>query len=87
MPLKKNSYPIYIGKGLVKELFSIDKNIKYSKVFVVTNLKVKNLFLKSIRSSARKLKIELNFICIEDGENYKSWETLRFILNGLFKKT
>ncbi|MDP3300951.1 MAG: 3-dehydroquinate synthase [Sulfuricurvum sp.] len=69
-----DSYPIHIGPL---------NEIKYDgKVAILTNPKVAGLHLKTLLS--RLSAKEVYIITIADGEQYKNWESIEFILDRMF---
>lgn len=72
--LDDKSYKIYIN-----ELKKLEFN---SKIAIITNQKVGGLWLKDLLS--RVIADEICLISIPDGEVYKNFETLNYILEQLF---
>jgi 3-dehydroquinate synthase len=69
-----DSYPIHIGPL---------NEIEYDgKVAILTNPKVAGLHLKTLLS--RLAAKEVYIITIADGEQYKNWESIEFILDRMF---
>ena len=69
-----DSYPIHIGPL---------NDIEYDgKVAILTNPKVAGLHLKTLLS--RLSAKEVYIITIADGEQYKNWESIEFILDRMF---
>lgn len=69
-----DSYPIHIGPL---------NDIEYDgKVAILTNPKVAGLHLKTLLS--RLTAKEVYIITIADGEQYKNWESIEFILDRMF---
>lgn len=69
-----DSYPIYIGPL---------EDIQFDgKVAILTNPKVAGLHLQALLS--RLVAKEVYIITIADGEQYKNWESIEFILDRMF---
>lgn len=72
--LVDDSYPIHIGP-----LGSIEFN---GKVAILTNPKVAGLHLQTLLSKLNAKEVYI--ITIPDGEHYKNWESIEFILDRMF---
>ncbi|MDQ1299306.1 MAG: 3-dehydroquinate synthase [Campylobacterota bacterium] len=69
-----DSYPIHIGSL---------RDIRFDgKVAILTNPKVAGLHLQTLLS--RLVAKEIYIITIADGEQYKNWESIAFILDRMF---
>ena len=78
--LKKQSYPILIGKNILSKK-NILNNIKEKNIALVTNKKINALHLSKIKNSF----IKKNKIILNDGEKYKNQESISKIYNYLLK--
>ncbi len=81
--LGERSYPIHIGAGVLSRSDLILPCLKQKKVVVVTNVTVAPLYLESLRSTLEKAEISMIPVVLPDGEQYKTWETLNLIFDGL----
>ena len=69
-----DSYPIHIGPL---------NEIEYDgKVAILTNPKVAGLHLKTLLSQLKAKEVYI--ITVADGEQYKNWESIEFILDRMF---
>ena len=78
--LKSNSYPIIIHRGLLEDIRKyLDKYIGTDKnFFVITNKTIQKIygnFLKGFK----------NVIAIDDGEEFKNFQTFEFIIDKLLE--
>lgn len=70
------SYPIFIGEGLLKDAQKyISQYTKANKLLVVTNKTVANLYRNLLYLE------NAHWIELEDGEQYKTFETYQLIMN------
>lgn len=83
--LGDRSYPIFIGQHLVKRASLLLPFLKQKKVFVVSNTTVAPLYLEPFSSSLRAEGVEVLSVVLPDGEEYKTWETLNLIFDGLLQ--
>lgn len=81
--LAERSYPIHIGCGILSQSDLILPHIKHRKAVVVTNTTVAPLYLEKLRSALEKGGISVLPVILPDGEQYKTWETLNLIFDGL----
>ena len=81
--LGERSYPIHIGTGVLSQIELILPHIRQKKVVVVTNVTVAPLYLEVLRSTLEKAGISMIPVVLPDGEQYKTWETLNLIFDGL----
>lgn len=82
--LKERSYPIYIGRGLLKEVGDrLNKVNADTKAVVITNPLVNGLYGDVIKNSLKKANFKVSFTEIPDGEEYKTLETACKIYNRL----
>ena len=80
--LKSRSYPIYIGKSLLKDFNQLVRNFEsYSKVILITDNKVKNLG-GYINTLSKNFKKNFSTINLPSGEKLKVIN----ILNSFAKK-
>ncbi len=75
-PVGESSYPIFIGKNLLNNLYDIiQKFTKASRFLIVTNDTVFSHYGEIIKNE------NAQFIILPDGEIYKNMDTLQRILN------
>ena len=78
--LKDRSYPIYIGKDILKNK-NLLKKINSNNFALITNKKIKSLHLSKIKNTSLKK----NLIILNDGEKYKNQDSISKIYNSLLK--
>lgn len=82
------SYPIYIGTGVLSKSELFQPFIQSKKVMVVTNETVAPLYLQTLRNTiaAAGVKDSNNlFLVLPDGERYKNMDVLNSIFDELLK--
>ena len=84
--LAQRSYPIHIGQELLTRADLLLPKISSKKVAVVTNLTVAPLYLSQLTHTLEDNGIEVLPIVLPDGEQYKNWQTLNLIFDGLLTK-
>jgi len=82
--LKENSYPIYIGSGLLQQKTLLTKHIKSKQVLIVTNVTISPLYLDSVVKQLDGFQVEV--IELPDGEQYKNLDHLTRIFDQLLEK-
>ena len=81
-----HSYPIFIGGQLLDRADELlAPYIKGNKVAVITNTTVAPLYLEKLQTALAKLDIDYFSITLPDGEQYKDWQTLNLIFDGLMQ--
>ena len=82
--LGQNSYPIYVGEGLLKQKALIKKHIAARQVMLVTNQKLAEIYL----TDAKQLftDFDLHTVILPDGEAYKTLKTLNLVYSELLQK-
>lgn len=81
--LGKLSYPIFIGKEIIKTLPSnLKKYLDLQNIIILTNPKIKKLYQKKI-DPLLKNKLTYNWLTIPEGENYKNLKTVEKIYHRL----
>jgi 3-dehydroquinate synthase len=81
--LGDRSYPIYIGDGLLRSNSLLSDLITSSQVMVITNTTVRDLYLDQLMSNFTEYNTLTH--TIEDGEIYKTLETMNEIISELLK--
>lgn len=79
--LGERSYPILIGKGLLRDTALLSEHIKARNLLIVTNEVVAPLYLDTLRCSLTDKRI--NDIVLPDGEHTKSLDTLSKVFDAL----
>lgn len=79
--LGERSYPIYIGRGLLREAQWFEQHIAGRQVAIVTNDTVAPLYLEVLCHTLEKYSITP--VVLPDGEAFKNWETLQLIFDAL----
>lgn len=81
--LQERSYPIWIGSGTLNDRSLWEKALAPGRVVVVTNTTVGPLYAKALQAQLHALGREAVVITLPDGEEYKTWEHLNTIFDGL----
>ncbi len=81
--LKENSYPIYIGSGLLSQKELLIKHIKSKQVLIVTNVTVAPYYLSFLQKSL--VEFQVDTIELLDGEQYKNLENINKIFDHLLE--
>lgn len=81
--LGKLSYPILIGKGIIKNLHSnLKKYLDLQNIIILTNPKIQKLYQKKI-NSIFKNKSTYHWLTIPEGENHKNLQTVEKLYHRL----
>lgn len=80
-----HQYPIFIGENLIAQADRLLEPYLSKKAAVVTNETVAALYLPAFQTALEKLGIEHFSIILPDGEQYKNWQTLNLIFDGLMQ--
>jgi 3-dehydroquinate synthase len=83
--LGDRSYPIHIGRGLLKRPELILPHLKRKQVAIVTNKTVAPLYLETLSAPLRAAGVSVIEIILPDGEAYKNSETLNLIYDALLQ--
>lgn len=78
------SYDIHIGEDLLRNSDLVRSQIKGRQVFVVTNTTIAPLYLDLLMTSLQGLDVD--WISIPDGEQFKTLETFEAIISALLEK-
>ncbi|MBE0485814.1 3-dehydroquinate synthase [Marinobacter sp.] len=81
--LGERSYPIVIGQGLLGS-YDLTPWVAGSQVMVVTNDTVGPLYLEKAIACFPGKKVDV--VTLPDGEQYKDWQTLNLIFDGLLEQ-
>ncbi len=79
--LANNSYPVYLGHGLLSVSELLERHLGSGKTLIVSNDVVGPLYLDQVRTSLGKRAIETHII--PDGERFKTMETWSGIIDKL----
>ena len=80
--LEKQSYPIYIGAGLLSQTELLAQHIKNKEVCIVTNTTVSQIYLKKLTASLSD-DFHCEVVVLPDGEQYKTLTELNQIFDQL----
>lgn len=80
-----HQYPIFIGNHLIEQADVLLKPYLSNKVAIVTNETIAPLYLESFQTTLNRLGIPSFSIILPDGEEYKNWQTLNLIFDGLMQ--
>jgi 3-dehydroquinate synthase len=84
--LDTRSYPIYIGSGLLNEADLLTRHIHGQTALIVSNSTVAPLYLESVQQSLDSGGIRYDCIILDDGEQYKTLESMTRIIDMLLEK-
>lgn len=86
--LGNNSYPIYIGSGLLSQADLLAKHADSKQIAIVTNSVIAELYLPRLQASLRQNQpqVQLTTIELPEGENNKSQPTLQLIYDRLIEE-
>jgi 3-dehydroquinate synthase len=79
--LTSNSYPVYLGSGLLTAAELFDRHLGSGKTLIVSNDVVAPLYLDQVRTSLGQRAVETHII--PDGERFKTAETWYGIIDKL----
>lgn len=79
------SYPIYIGRGILKVLEDEINRLSPTSLVVITDSNVYKLHWKSFEGKLEKIGIPYYLIVIPSGEKYKNRDTKEFIENRMLE--
>ncbi|MCS4534206.1 3-dehydroquinate synthase [Neisseria montereyensis] len=80
-----HQYPIFIGNHLINDADTLLKPFINKKAAVITNETIAPLYLAALQTALDKAGIPHFNIVLPDGEQYKNWETLNLIFDGLMQ--
>jgi 3-dehydroquinate synthase len=84
--LDERSYPIYIGTGLLHESELLTRHIHGQTALIVSNSTVAPLYLESVQQSLDSGGIRYDCVILDDGEQYKTLESMTRIIDMLLEK-
>ncbi|MDO1509906.1 MULTISPECIES: 3-dehydroquinate synthase [unclassified Neisseria] len=80
-----HQYPIFIGENLLAQADTLLRPYIGKKAAIVTNETIAPLYLHTLQTALDKLGIPHFSIVLPDGEQYKDWQTLNLIFDGLMQ--
>jgi 3-dehydroquinate synthase len=83
VPLGERSYSIQVGSGLLGAPASYQTLPRGSGAVIVTNETVGALYAKRLGVALKDIYSKLDIVLVDDGEAFKTWQTLQKILDGL----
>ncbi|HMV04048.1 MAG TPA: 3-dehydroquinate synthase [Accumulibacter sp.] len=84
--LGERSYPIHVGRALLRNADLITPHLRQAKAAIVTNSTVADLYLQSVAEPLRGAGVEVIEIILPDGEEFKDWPTLNLIFDALLQR-
>lgn len=78
-------YPIYIGSNLLSHAHDLLAPHLTHTAAIITNETIAPLYLATIEAALDAINIPHFAIVLPDGEQYKNWETLNLIFDGLMQ--
>ncbi|MDC1287977.1 3-dehydroquinate synthase [Gammaproteobacteria bacterium] len=84
--LDERSYPIYIGTGLLNEAELLTRHISGQTALIVSNSTVAPFYLKTVQHSLDSGGIRHDCIILDDGEQYKTLDSMTRIIDLLLEK-
>ena len=83
--LAERRYPIHIGTGLLDQFSLFAPYLSQKKAAIVTNSTVAPLYLARLQATLAQGGVESIVVCLPDGEQYKTWESLNTIFDALLQ--
>ncbi len=80
--LGDRSYPIYIGDNILSDPSLFKDLIHNKKVAVITNTTIRDIYWSTLQKSLNK---DCTLVALEDGEKYKSLESMNTIFTSLLE--
>ena len=81
--LKSSSYPVFVGKNILREILKKNDWGSYSKILIITDSNVNNIYRDLIPHLFKVINNEKKLFVINAGENSKSYVTLKSIYSFL----
>ncbi|PPI87849.1 3-dehydroquinate synthase [Candidatus Pantoea edessiphila] len=85
--LGKRSYKIIISSDRFNDICSFLPLRPGDNAMIITNQTLSPMYLNKFISLMKKSKIEVDYITIADGEQYKTLETINYIIGILLKRS
>lgn len=83
--LGDRSYPIHIGEGLLTRTDLLLPHLPQKRAAIITNTTVAPLYLDRFASALEAAGVRTLRITLPDGEEFKTWETLNTVYDGLLQ--
>lgn len=84
--LAERSYPILIGTGIFDQPATYADLPKSTSALIVSNTTVSPLYAQRLIAAISKKYESVSQVVLPDGEQFKSWETLNTIFDGLLSR-
>ncbi len=84
--LGDRSYPIYIGTDLLHQNNLITDHIHGNSALIVSNSTVAPLYLQAVQNSLQTSGIRYGSVILEDGEQYKTIDSVMIIVEELLRQ-
>jgi len=84
--LDDRSYPIYIGTDLLKQHSLVTDHVRGNSAIIVTNATVAPLYLEAVQNSLSFSNIRQDTVILQDGEQYKTIESVMTIIENLLQQ-
>jgi 3-dehydroquinate synthase len=84
--LAERSYSILIDRGLLSDAASYEGLPKSQQAVVVSNTTVAPLYADKLKAVLSQCYEKVHLLVMPDGEEYKNWETLNLIFDGLLSQ-
>ena len=81
--LGERSYAIQVGAGLLAATSSFGRLPRASSAVIVSNETVGALYAQPLASALLPLCPKVEIVLVRDGEEFKTWQTLQEIVDGL----
>ncbi len=83
--LGSRTYPIYVGANLLTQGPLYQPHLIGKNCFIVTNSTIEKLYAEQVHQTLESLGQKVFRIILPDGENFKTWQTLQLIFDGLLE--
>ncbi len=83
--LGARSYDIHIGKGIFNNFNLLENLPNANSAVIISNTTVAHLYANQLKTSLQNKYHDVHIIVVQDGESYKTWETLNYIFDELLK--
>ncbi|MDB5989051.1 MAG: aroB [Herbaspirillum sp.] len=84
--LGERSYPIVIGRNLLRDADLMAQHIAGKRLVVITNTVVAPLYLDTLVSTLQRAGKQVSSIVLPDGEEEKNWASLMLIFDALLRE-
>jgi shikimate kinase/3-dehydroquinate synthase len=81
--LDSRSYPILIGENILTNSDVLSKRITANRLFIITNNVIAPIYLQDLETKFKSIGKEVSSIVLEDGEEFKNWQSLMQIFDAL----